>query len=81
MQKGELDCNATHHTPVRVHFAYGSDGRSFFVEYSYRHSSGERAWAARAESPTQHVWHFAARWLNCFLYSFSSRFNVVGGAS
>ena len=29
--------------------------------------------AARAETPTQHIWHFAAilpRLLNCFLYSF-----------
>ena len=37
--------------------------------------SPERAWAARAETPIQHVWHFAAilpRLLNCFLYSFSS---------
>ena len=36
--------------------------------------SPERAWAARAEMPTQHVWHFAAilpHLLNCFLYSFS----------
>ena len=35
----------------------------------------ERAWAARAETPIQHVWHFAAilpRLLNCCLYSFSS---------
>ena len=37
--------------------------------------SPERARAARAETPTQHIWHFAAilpRLLNCFLYSFSS---------
>ena len=36
--------------------------------------SPERAWAARAEPPTQLVWHFAAilpRLVNCFLYSFS----------
>ena len=36
--------------------------------------SPERAWVAHAETPTQHVWHFAAilpRLLNCFLYSFS----------
>ena len=25
-----------------------------------RRESPERAWAARAETPTQHVWHFAA---------------------
>ena len=24
------------------------------------HESPERAWAARAEMPTQHVWHFAS---------------------
>ena len=35
--------------------------------------SQERAWAARAETPTQHIWHFAAilpRLLNCFLLLF-----------
>ena len=33
-------------------------------------------WVARAETPTQHIWHFAAilpRLLNWFLYSFSSK--------
>ena len=41
---------------------------------------GYEARAARAETPTQHIWHFAAilpRLLNCFLYSFQSFLSMI----